>query len=246
MISLLNSGFFSYPKDIERGNQDSYLLPKAIDNGFVFAVADGVGSYLGAKEAADIATSQIGCVDSESLRNVRSPLEMIKNKIDGLVEEHQEWLNAATTLSYCFIDGENLYIGHIGDTRVYARKNNKIIPLTKDHTQHQELLDEGIYTKRELKDLPGRNVLTAALSRQLTLRFQSEKVPLSDIADDSGIINLYLMSDGAHHFWDKRPRFSPETLMKAPRFAASLLRRIESNGAIDDYTLIAVSFAVTG
>lgn len=245
MISLLNCGFFSYPKDVNRGNQDSYLLPKATDNGFVFAVADGVGSYLGAKEAADIATTQIGYADTSHLKEVRSILNLIKSKIDEMSEGRHEWLKAATTLSYCYIDDENLYIGHVGDSRIYVKMNNKLVLLTNDHTQHQELLDEGIYTKRELRDIPGSNVLTAALSRQLTLRFQSLKLPLSEIIDGSGLINLYLMSDGAHHFWEKRPRLSSETLKKTTRFASSLLKRIERNEIIDDYTLVSASFLVT-
>lgn len=50
------------------------------------------------------------------------------------------------------------------------------------------------------------------------------------------------MSDGAHHFWEKRPKFSIETLKNPIRFASSLQRRINKNTSIDDYSLIAVTF----
>lgn len=244
MISLLNCGFFSYPKDEDRVNQDSCLLPKPIGNGFVFAVADGVGSYLGAKEAANIATSFIGSSSAITLKDAQFCLESIKGKITEMAESRDDFSKAATTLSYCFIDDKNLYVGHVGDTRVYVKINNKLVLITKDHTQHQELLDDGIYTKRELKDMPGKNILTSALSRYITLRFQSLQIPLSEIVDEGGIINLYIMSDGAHHYWEKRPRFSPETLKKTTRFAASLSKRVESNEIIDDYTLVAASFSL--
>lgn len=244
MNHLINCGFFSYPKDPERGNQDSFLLPKRIENGYVLAVADGVGSYLGAREAADAAIYATGILTSKILRDVGSTFEAIKNNVDDLTERNNEWFKAATTLSYCFIDDENLHFGHVGDTRIYFKSGSKLVALTKDHTQHQELLDDGIYTKRELRDMPGKNSLTSAISKSLPLRFQSGNIPLSKVADENGVVNLYLMSDGAHHFWDKRPRLSLNTLSKGPLFASSLLKRIERGGAIDDYTLIAASFKI--
>ncbi|WBM69143.1 protein phosphatase 2C domain-containing protein [Buttiauxella sp. WJP83] len=246
MINLLSCGFFSCPKNHDKGNQDSYILPSAVGNGFVFAVADGVGSYLGAREAADVATSVVRTVGALQITDIQKTLSMVKDKVDAMAESRQDWVNAATTLSYCYIDEQALYVGHVGDTRVYIKKGNKLHLVTKDHTQHQELLDDGIYTKRELLDLPGKSTLTAAISRNIALRFQSIRLPLSEIVDENGLLTIYIMSDGAHHFWEKRPRFSIETLMKSPRFAASLLRRIERNGPIDDHTLIAASFLITG
>ncbi len=34
MINLLSCGFFSCPKDSDRGNQDSYILPTPTGKGF--------------------------------------------------------------------------------------------------------------------------------------------------------------------------------------------------------------------
>ncbi|WP_433689731.1 PP2C family protein-serine/threonine phosphatase [Kosakonia cowanii] len=242
MINLLNCGFFSCPKDYERGNQDSYVLPTKIGEGFVFAVADGVGSYEGAKEIADTATSALRSTTNESIMDIEKTFLSLKEKVDAVIDTRSEWSNAATTLSFCYIDHKSLYVGHIGDTRVYVKKGTRLQLITKDHTQHQELFDDGIYTKKELRELPGKNTLTAAISKNVALRYQSVELSLSDLVDENGLITVYIMSDGAHHFWEKRPRLSLETISKAPKFAASLLRRIERSEPIDDYTLIAVSF----
>lgn len=245
MINLINCGFFSYPKSHDKGNQDSFVLPAPVGTGFVFAVADGVGSYLGAREAANVATSVVSSVDANFITDIQMTLAKVKGKIDEMAESRQDWVNAATTLSYCFIDDQALYIGHVGDTRVYVKRGNKLHLVTKDHTQHQELLDDGIYSKRELRHLPGKSTLTAAMSKNLALRFQSIKLPVNELVDENGMINIYIMSDGAHHFWEKRPRLSVDTLKKSPKFAASLLRRIETNGPVDDHTLVAASFLIT-
>lgn len=245
MINLINCGFFSYPKDHEKSNQDSYVLPSSVGNGFVFAVADGVGSYLGAREAANVATSAVRSIDVKLITDIQKTLALVKGEIDEMSEFRQDWVNAATTLSYCYIDDQALYIGHVGDTRVYVKRSNKLQLVTKDHTQHQELFDDGIYSKRELRDMPGKSTLTAAISKNLALRFQSIRLPVNELVDEHGLINIYIMSDGAHHFWEKRPRLSMDTLMKSPKFAASLLKRIENNGPIDDHTLVAASFLIS-
>jgi len=242
MIHLLNCGLFSYPKDVERGNQDSILAPIPCGNGYIMAIADGVGSYLGAKEAADIAISSLLLISESELMDMASIVSSIKNKIEGLATKNYDFAKAATTLSFCFIDELTLKVCHIGDTRVYVRKNNKLIQMTKDHTQHQELVDEGIYTKRELKNLSGKNLLTSALSRSIEPKFQELTIPISSLADAHGVIDIYIMSDGAHHFWDKRTRFSPRTLATPTQFSSSLLRRINNGPPIDDYSLVSASF----
>lgn len=155
MINLQSCGFFSYPKNHDKVNQDSYVLPISIGDGFVFAVADGVGSYEGAREAANIATSSICAINAEDAKDIEATLSFVKSKVDNFAASRPEMGNAATTLTYCFIDDNALYVGHVGDTRVYIKKNNKLKLVTKDHTQHQKLFDDGIYTKKELRDLPG-------------------------------------------------------------------------------------------
>lgn len=245
MIELINSAFFSYPKDLERGNEDHFLLPKQLKDGYLLAVADGVGSYPGAKAASELAIEVISNLQIFELRDVANAMGKILSQFENLHVENAEWIRAATTLSFCLVDNDFLHIGHVGDTRIYAKKGNKLALLTKDHTQHQELFDEGLFTKQELKKMSGKNSLTAAISKVLPLRFHAEKIPLSELTDDNGLVNIFIMSDGAHHFWEKRPRLSSKTLSKAPFFASSLLRRIERSEAIDDYTLIAASFRVS-
>lgn len=245
MINLISCGSFSCSKEDEKENQDSILLPSRSGSGYVFAVADGVGSYQGARQASDIAVNCLSKFEADVLKNADSSLHAIKNAISDYVNGDHSLIKAATTLSYCFIDDENLHVVHVGDTRVYVKAGSKLYPLTKDHTQHQEMIDEGIYTKKELKGIPGKNTLTAALSKHITLRYQEIMVPLLDLIDDEGEISLFIMSDGAHSFWEKRPRLSINTLGNSVGFASSLLKRIRRNGPEDDYSLVAVKFKIS-
>ena len=245
MINLLSCAAFSCSKNVEHDNQDAILLPRQVDGAFVFAVADGGGSYPGAKDAANIATSQHAELNKEKLLNPQLTLELIQNNIIALSNLNNEYFKAATTLSYCFLTAKELNVIHVGDTRVYIKKGGKLNLVTKDHTQHQELLDDGLYTKKELEQLPGKNTLTAALTRSLTIRYQHVVLPLADIVDDNGVLTLFIMSDGAHHFWEHRPRFSLNTLGNVSSFTASLYKRILKKTPTDDYSLIAAQFKVS-
>lgn len=245
MIELLNCGAFSCPKDPSRENQDAILLPQPCNDGFIFAVADGVGSYVGAGEAAQAAINFVAGHKDRAGHEPGIIFAGIKNNIAELSQNDSAQRKAATTLSYCVVNGNELVIVHVGDTRVYVKTENKLKQLTKDHTQHQELLDAGLYNKKELAELPGSNMLTAALSKVLPINFQHITLPIADFVDENGIITIIIMSDGAHHHWERRPRFSPNTLNNANCFTSSLLKRIQRVGPTDDHSLIAVNLRVS-
>ncbi|WP_340619011.1 PP2C family protein-serine/threonine phosphatase [Xenorhabdus entomophaga] len=245
MITLLNCGLFSLGKSTTRGNQDSIMPPKISGGGYIMAVADGVGAYDGAYEASQIAIKYLSDNVTDSDLNIDGILSAIKKDISKLSDSHVDFHRAATTLTFCCIDQDRLHIGHVGDTRIYVRKGKKLELLSTDHTQHQELFNEGLFTKKELKNMKGKNTLTSALSKVIDLKYQEIHRPLSEFVDDEGVLDIYIMSDGAHHFWEKRPRFSENTLSNPVRFASSLQKRIEKATPIDDYSLVAASFKIS-
>lgn len=244
MITLLSCGAFSLSKSSGRENEDAFLLPREVDEGYVFAIADGVGSYSGAKESAQIAIEYLANINFAKQFQPEIALNLIKEKISEFTESRHELLKAATTLSYCFLNSEMLNVIHVGDTRVYVKNGTKLQLLTKDHTQHQELLEDGLYTKKELETLPGKNTLTSALSKLLPVRYQHLTIPTSELCDENGFVTLFIMSDGAHEFWERRPRFSENTLSNVTNFSASLFKRIQRAGPTDDHSLVAAKFLI--
>ncbi|MEQ2018690.1 protein phosphatase 2C domain-containing protein [Photorhabdus bodei] len=244
MINLLNCGLFSCRKDDKKENQDSIMPPMSLGHGYIFAVADGVGAYEGAKEASLLAINYLSKLTPDEVADIGAVFTSIKNQLPSLLELNSKFYSSATTLTFCYVDNRNVHIGHVGDTRVYVRKESKLIQLSKDHTVHQELFDEGLFTKKELKELDGKNTLTSALSRVAELQYQKICIPVSDLISKDGTLDVYVMSDGAHHFWEKRPRFSHNTVSNPVRFAASLQRRIENAPPIDDYSLVAAGFKI--
>lgn len=247
MISLLASSTFSYAKERGRINEDCILPPQLLGDGYLMAIADGVGSYAGADRASRAAIQcirEIPAADWAMGISSERIFSEIKRRVSELSDHDQNASDAATTITFCYVNSQGLRIGHIGDCRAYLRKGMVLKQLTSDHTQHQRLMDEGLYRAHELKLLGGKNTLYAAVSKKLELQYQELWLPYSELDLDALEVDVVLMSDGAHQVWDMRSRFALSTMSDPGRFAASLKRRIGWVGPSDDYSLISSKFLI--
>ncbi|MGF1848819.1 PP2C family protein-serine/threonine phosphatase [Vibrio lentus] len=244
MINILESSSFCLAKNSNKENQDSILPAKTIDGGVLFCVADGVGSYNGSKLASqrvvDLLNSMKKSGELTDFENIFSEARKIVSNLATIKEEYRQ---AATTLTFGYLNSQGLYIGHIGDCRLYVRNGFKLEQLTKDHTQYQSLLDEKLFTKKELQSQKekAQSILTTAISQFVEMNFDSIFIPMEQLPKDNGTISLFVMSDGTYKFWDKRPRFSDKTMTNISYFTSSLKRRVERTAPVDDYSMVAIS-----
>ena len=101
-----------------------------------------------------------------------------KEKLETLLKDAIEYANSVvykkaqskenlrgmgTTLDVCLIYNSRIYIGHVGDSRVYRIRKEFMRRLTKDHSYVQTLVDDGTITKEEAYSHPKKNMLTKAL-----------------------------------------------------------------------------------
>ena len=68
-----------------------------------------------------------------------------------------------TTLDICFIYNNKVYVGHVGDSRIYRIRGEIIRKLTKDHSYVQQLVEDGKITREEAEHHPKKNMLLKAL-----------------------------------------------------------------------------------
>ncbi|HCI6491703.1 protein phosphatase 2C domain-containing protein [Klebsiella pneumoniae] len=246
MIKLLGISSFTYSKNGVDENQDCILPFKREEDGFMIAVADGVGGYDGGLDASSLAVSQLEKnTFSANRSDVDNFFHSLKQKLKELSKDNPIFFAAATTLTFCHISKKGLMIGHCGDSRLYLKVGNKLVQITKDQTQHQILIDKGLYTPRQLRNLMGGNVLTSAISAKLDLEYQVIEIPTEDLPLQNGNVNIFIMSDGAHYHWEGRPRFSEKTMDNPSKFAASLQKRIETKGPHDDFSLVCIKVSYT-
>jgi PPM family protein phosphatase len=138
-----------------------------------FIIADGMGGHnsgeIASKMAVDFVSSYVlefpeKFLDEENIQD--AIVEVIKaanNKVFISANESPETIGMGTTLIIAVICNKKLYIGHVGDSRVYLIRDNIIEQLTTDHSFIEELLQKGSISKTEAENHPRKHVITRAI-----------------------------------------------------------------------------------
>lgn len=238
MSKLISSASFSISKSDDLENSDAVLMPKKVGNGYLFAVADGVGKSIGAQKASQIA---IEVLDKASAINEKLDLEnyfhKIRKEFISISSNNSNYYNMATTLTACYVTEHAVQYAHTGDSRLYILKNGKLSQKTQDQTEHAYLISQGIITEKQSKTLSRSNVLMSALSPKMDVNINKGSFKLKSRSS-----SLILMTDGAYRFWEKNPKFSKSTMDDINIFASSLKKRILTSGPIDDFSFVAGEF----
>lgn len=151
---------------VRKDNQDSgYVGPHVI------AVCDGVGGAARGDIASSTAIGQLRRLDDgpaegepgDLLTQVAGALHRAHDKIGDLVDENPALSGTSTTATVALFDGEQLAMGHVGDTRAYLLRDGALSQLTQDHTFVQTLIDDGQITEEEARSHPHRNLILKAV-----------------------------------------------------------------------------------
>ena len=172
--------------------------------GTVLAVADGMGGQNAGEVASSLALTSIQkSFSTVSIDSIISSEEQIKEFIKTLIKnadetinkemcEHSETQGMGTTIVICWILQEKTYIAWCGDSRCYVyHPHSGLLPLTKDHSYVQELVDNGTITEKEAFSHPDNHIITRGLGD-----FDAEAVPdIVSYPTQSG--NMFMLcSDG--------------------------------------------------
>jgi serine/threonine protein phosphatase PrpC len=165
--------------------------------GLVFSVADGLGGYGGGEVASGLAIDSCLQHTKRSLSNGARVPTILR---DSFNRANQAIFDAAiageggrkmqSTLSTLVITPGESHLGHVGDSRVYRRREGELELLTSDHSQVMELLRMHIITPEQAIDHPARYALTRSVGGDITVRVDVRNDRL-----ESGDVFL-LCSDG--------------------------------------------------
>jgi protein phosphatase len=196
-------------------NVEKTLLPANYDlTGYGMVVADGLGGMSGGEVASRTALTRLielvaetpdwilGFDDPVKVQTVLDRARERFLKIDETLKNKAD-LDATlsgmgTTLTMAATLGNNLVLGHIGDSRTYLYRDGNLTQLTKDHTVAQELIDAGL-SNTDPVARSMRHVLTAALG-SLGSRIQPEVRRLRLKENDQ----LLLCTDGLSDMVDEK------------------------------------------
>ena len=161
-------------------NLDEALLERSYElSGYGMIVADGMGGMAGGEVASSMALTRLVelVVDTPDwfmsvnqdnhaetvLKRMTDRFMNVDEALKGRAQNERSLLGMGTTLTVAGALGNDLIIGHIGDSRAYLLHQDKLKQITSDHTLAQALIDAGITKPDEPASRSMRHVLTAAL-----------------------------------------------------------------------------------
>lgn len=158
---------------VRSDNQDYCLSGKISDNCFWAVVCDGMGGANGGHTASTTASEYIAREIQNLYTNDFTKEELVALMINIVVGANLEVYNIArknielmgmgTTCELVFVRDNVAHIVHVGDSRTYLFRNNKIIQLTEDHSLVQEMVKRGEITQEEARNHPNKNFITRAV-----------------------------------------------------------------------------------
>jgi len=179
-------------------NEDSLLAEKAGD-GYLIAIADGIGGHRAGEVASSMAISilseefsgryhegmspdEIGALLSESFKSAHIAIET------GATGERE---GMGTTMVAAFIRDNSVVIANTGDSRAYHIRK-QILFRTKDHSVVQSLVDSHQISEEDVRHHPLRAMITNSLGSSLLVDIYHLTLQPGDL--------VLLSSDGFHDY----------------------------------------------
>ena len=222
---------------VRNGNEDSALTGSQL-----IAVADGMGGHAGGEVASAVAINTLSeiaptftnsDVDSESASDLfLNSLHTIDGQIRAVTNDEPQLAGMGTTLTSLFINGSEISLLHVGDSRAYRLRGSDLVQLSADHTVLQELLDKGVISESEAQVHPQRSMLTQALMGEGNLE------PSLHVFEGKVQDRYLLCSDGLSGVLTEK---EIKTLIKGKGAAEAVDALIDAtyiNGAPDNVTIV--------
>ena len=155
-------------------NQDSHTIVRASkveswrQRGHLFMVADGMGAHAVGELASKLACDNIPHNYSKSKVSLASEAiakayKEVGGLIHGKATANRDFAGMGTTCSTLLLLPDGALIAHVGDSRVYRIRNQRIDQLSFDHSLAWELVRRKHLSAEQADKAVPRNVITRSL-----------------------------------------------------------------------------------
>jgi PPM family protein phosphatase len=234
-------------------NEDAFcVLPEES----LYIVADGMGGHASGEVASQMAVETVTSFFRMTTRDeeVTWPFKEEKNLrydenrlVAGIKFSNQRIYEAAarearfkgmgTTIVTAFFTQGGAYLGHVGDSRGYRIRDQRIEQITDDHSLLNDYIKANKLTPEEIEHFPHKNVIVRALGMKETVQVDVNRLDpkpndyyllcsdgLSSMINDDKILELVIGSRDLDHACE------------------SLIKAANDNGGTDNITVTLVQF----
>ena len=226
-----------------KSNQDYTATFTNQKNQLLALLADGMGGHQAGDIASRQAVEEIGIAweattidDSE--KAVQWFLQHIQQTNQRIFEKGQSQPTLSgmgTTLEVVTLLDNHLALAHVGDSRIYLFREQRLIALTEDHSLVNALLKSGEITQEMAENHPRKNIITRSLGMPGSLEVD---VAIHKIQDHD---QLLLCSDGLTNMVSE-PKITQILLEAASLQDASqrLIEEANAKGGLDNITVLLI------
>lgn len=231
---LFLSGGASHVGKVRTINEDRYVARPDIG---VWAVADGMGGH----DAGEVASGMLAdrleqLAPSHSAPELLAHFEQCIIDVNEALRDlsrHKQNGVIGTTVSALLVHGPYFACLWSGDSRVYLMRGGRLRQLSRDHTEAQELVEQGVLTPDEALTWPRRNVVTRAIGV-----FDQPELDLENGVVEPGD-RFLLCSDGlTGHVGDQEIEIMVASPSTPQEICDRLVRLTLDRGAKDNVTVV--------
>jgi serine/threonine protein phosphatase PrpC len=209
----------------------------------LFMVIDGVGGQAAGGKAADTAVSMLRSrLERETgpvVARIREAIAVANNEIHRVAGLRPEWNGMACVLTVVVVDETRAIVGHVGDTRLYKVRHDRIEKVTRDHSPVGEREDAHELSEIDAMHHPRRNEVYRDVGSEPHGADDPDFVDLREISFEADAA-LLLCSDGLTDLIDsasihsivKRLAGQPHQVVKA------LIGAANEAGGKDNVTVV--------
>lgn len=217
----------------------------------LYIVSDGMGGHQGGEVASHLAVETIDltlsgeaiakAVSGDGVETaVAQAIRAANLAILARAGSDPELSNMGCALTMVLFVDDRAIVGHVGDTRLYLRRDGVVDQLTEDHTFVGELVRAGTVPASEMHRHPHAHVLTRALGSTPELEVDTL------VTDVQAGDRLLLCSDGLTAYVDDLSAL--DDALRVDDYRAipdSLIQRANDGGGKDNVTVVVVDVSET-
>jgi serine/threonine protein phosphatase PrpC len=189
-------GSLSDPGQTRELNEDYFGTPETMEisldlveqKGRLYAVADGMGGHAAGEVASQQAVSTLfkeyyASPSTEIIERMKEAIEAANTEVHAQASLDRAKAGMGTTLVAAVLQGDNLYVANVGDSRAYLVREQSIEQVTRDHSWVNEQVEAGIITEQEAREHLYRNIITRSLGTKpsVDIDFFQRKVQPGDV-----------------------------------------------------------------
>jgi serine/threonine protein phosphatase PrpC len=244
----LSAAALTHVGRVREHNEDGHVIDDALG---LYAVADGMGGHAAGEVASGLALETVQRVirdgfgrisayraNPQSRDTAQSVLKLLEEAaqaacqaVHDLGSRDADKRGMGTTLSAMLVADGEAFVAHVGDSRVYLLRGDRVHQLTQDHTVQNELLKRGKLSPEAIERVAQKNALTRAIGVYASV--EVDTLQLDVLPGD----RLLLCSDGLYSYLKKGEL---ESILDAPPAEAAqrLIALANQRGGHDNITAV--------